>query len=161
MSATPIFPRADKAAREVDPMLLAQALDHIAKSAAKSRTSTRRLRWIEQRAIFALEGREYRDTDLDLPKDAPGTSIERNARRIAYLLSALHRIKALGPTPSVQQIVDEALGIAEAQSFPANVLPARDTIVLGAREPLEGMLVLDLPPFDGVEDAQMAEARRG
>ena len=34
---------------------LAQALDHIAKSAAKSRTSTRRLRWIEQRAIFALE----------------------------------------------------------------------------------------------------------
>ncbi len=161
MSATPIFPRADKAAREVDPMLLAQALDHIAKSAAKSRTSTRRMRWIEQRAIFALEGREYRDTDLDLPKDAPGTSIERNARRIAYLLSALHRIKALGPTPSVQQIVDEALGIAEAQSFPANVLPARDTIVLGAREPLEGMLVLDLPPFDGVEDAQMAEARRG
>jgi len=158
MSASPIFPRADKAAREVDPMLLAQALDHIAKSAAKSRTSTRRLRWIEQRAIFALEGREYRDTDLDLPKDSPGTSIERNARRIAYLLSALHRIKALGPTPSVQQIVDEALGIAEAQNFPADVLPARDTIVLGTREPLEGMLVLDLPP---VEDDQVQEARHG
>lgn len=160
MSATPIFPRADKAAREVDPMILAQALDHIAKSAAKSRTSTRRLRWIEQRAIFALEGREYRDIDLDLPKDS-GATTEKNARRIAYLLSALHRIKALGPTPSVQQIVDEALGIAEAQSFPADVLPARRTITLGAPEPLEGMLVLDLPPFDGVEDAQMAEVRRG
>jgi len=159
MSATPIFPRADKAAREVDPMILAQALDHIAKSAAKSRTSTRRLRWIEQRAIFALEGREYRDIDLDLPKDSSNTA-EKNARRIAYLLSALHRIKALGPTPSVQQIVDEALGIAQAQSYPVDVLPARQTITLGGRETLEGMLVLDLPPFDGVEDAQMAERAR-
>ncbi len=153
MSATSIFPRADKAAREVDPMILAQALDHIAKSAARSRTSTRRLRWIEQRAIFALEGREYRDIDLDLPKDSGNTS-EKNARRIAYLLSALHRINALGPTPSVQQIVDEALGIAEAQSFPADVLPARQTITLGAgdsnelpsgnREVLDGALWLDL-----------------
>lgn len=39
-------------------------------------------------------------------------------------------------------------------------LPAAGTVTLGGREKLEGMLVLDLPPFDGVEDAQMAEARR-
>ena len=56
---------------------LAQALDHIAKSAARSRTSTRRLRWIEQRAIFALEGREYRDIDLELPRSPSDESIER------------------------------------------------------------------------------------
>lgn len=70
MSAAPIYPRSDKAARTVDPMVLAQALDHIAATAAKSRSQTRRIRWIEQRAVFALEGREYRDIDVDLPKDA-------------------------------------------------------------------------------------------
>ena len=84
MSAEPVYPRSDKAAREVDPMLLANALDHIAKVAAMSHTSTRRLRWIEQRAIFALEGREYRDLDLDLPKSLPETQ-EKNKRKITDL----------------------------------------------------------------------------
>lgn len=45
-----------------------------------------------------------------------------------------------------------------AELFPVK-LPAADTIMLG-REPLEGMLVLDLPPFDGVEDAQLAGRAR-
>lgn len=73
-------PLAFKAATEVDPMILANALDHIAKTAARSRTSTRRLRWIEQRALFALRGDEYRDIDLELPKDA-GPNTQANIKR--------------------------------------------------------------------------------
>lgn len=69
MSANHIYERADKAARTVDPLMLASALDHIAKTAAKSRTQTRRLRWIQARAELALAGREYKDIDLDLPRD--------------------------------------------------------------------------------------------
>ena len=41
------------------------ALDHIAKTAALSRTSTRRLRWIEARARGALDGRPYSDLDIE------------------------------------------------------------------------------------------------
>ena len=81
MSAEPLFPRADKAAREVDPMVLAHALDHIAKTAAKSRTQTRRIRWIEQRAVFALEGRDYRDIDAELPGEAGDTAQRRKVER--------------------------------------------------------------------------------
>lgn len=88
MSAAPIYSRADCAARTVDPMLLANALDHIAKTAARSRTQTRRLRWIEQRAVIALEGREYRDTDVDLPSYAGPDSVENLRNRVAKLKAA-------------------------------------------------------------------------
>lgn len=119
MSAEPLFPRADKAAREVDPMLLAQALDHIAKSAAKSRSRTRRLRWIEQRAVIALAGREYRDIDIDLPKESSAGSDEKKARRIAKLLSSLHRLKACeGVTSAMLAIIDDALAPAPTPKEP-------------------------------------------
>lgn len=84
MSAVPTYPRADAAARNVDPMMLAQALDHIAKSAARSKSQTRRIRWIEQRALFALQGREYRDIDVDLPKDAGPDTIEKLRRKAGH-----------------------------------------------------------------------------
>lgn len=84
MSAEHIYERSNKAAREVDPLVLASALDHIAKTAAKSRSQTRRIRWIELRATMALEGREYRDIDVDLPK-SPGRSPERMSLEIGAL----------------------------------------------------------------------------
>lgn len=111
------YPRADKAAREVDPMILAMALDHIAKSAARSRSQTRRLRWIERRALIALDGREYRDTDFDLPKSPGPATNERNAKRIAYLLSIMHRIRALAPSQDVLALVDEAIGQSRTTSW--------------------------------------------
>ena len=61
------------------------ALDHIAKTAALSRTSTRRLRWIEARARGALDGRPYSDMDIDLPKDGGPNTVEKLSKRIAYL----------------------------------------------------------------------------
>jgi hypothetical protein len=48
------------------------ALEHIAKVCRGSRMATRRTRWIEQRALRAMEGNgEWRD--LDLPKHEPLT----------------------------------------------------------------------------------------
>ena len=66
-SSDHIYPRADKASREVDSFVLASALDHIAKVAAKSHTQTRRIRWIQARAENALAGKEHCDLDIDLP----------------------------------------------------------------------------------------------
>jgi hypothetical protein len=88
MSDTTSHARADAAARTVDPLLLAGALDHIAKTAAGSRTQTRRLRWIERRAVIALEGREYRDIDVDLPKYAGPESVENLRNRVTKLKAA-------------------------------------------------------------------------
>lgn len=82
--ATHIYERANNAANAVDPMVLASALDHIAKTAAKSRSQTRRIRWIELRATYALEGREYRDIDVDLPKDAGAKTPEKLGRKLAH-----------------------------------------------------------------------------
>ncbi len=92
MSAEHIYPLADKAAREVDPMILANALDHIAKSAAASRTSTRRLRWIERRALIALKGEDYSDTAFDLPKSAGPNTHEKLQRRMAYHIAIKHEL---------------------------------------------------------------------
>lgn len=66
-------------------MVMAHALDHIAATAAKSRSQTRRIRWIEQRALCALEGREYRDIDVELPKSTgPGTAEKLKAKADHY-----------------------------------------------------------------------------
>lgn len=63
--------------------LLCRALDHIRKTAAKSRTSTRRLRWIELRAADALAGRPY--TQVDLPKDGgPATAAKLQLKLSAH-----------------------------------------------------------------------------
>ncbi|QOF76101.1 hypothetical protein [Variovorax sp. 38R] len=88
------FPRAYEAAKTVDPLLLAQALDHIARSAAKSRSQTRRIRWIEQRALIALRGDKYRDIDLDLPKSAGPDTPEKLQRRMAYHIALRHELLA-------------------------------------------------------------------
>lgn len=58
------------------------ALDHIAKTAALSRTSTRRLRWIESRARLAIEGRPYSDLMIDLPKDGGQNTAEKLSKKL-------------------------------------------------------------------------------
>lgn len=85
MSAAHIHERSDKAAREVDPMMLANALDHIACTAAKSRTQTRRIRWIKLRAEYALQGREYMEIDVDLPKDGGPNTAEKLKNKADHL----------------------------------------------------------------------------
>jgi len=84
------YPRAYAAATSVDPLILAQALDHIARTAAKSRSQTRRTRWIEQRALCALRGDEYRDIDVDLPKSAGPDTAEKLQRRMAWHIAQKH-----------------------------------------------------------------------
>lgn len=63
--------------------LLRGALDHIARTASKSRSMTRRIRWIEQRALFALRGEVYRDDKIDLPKSGGPDTAERLQKRLA------------------------------------------------------------------------------
>lgn len=124
---THVFERADKAARTVDPMMLAQALDHIAKTAARSKSQTRRIRWIEQRALMALDGREYSDADLDLPRNPGPDTVERLRFRVtklkvnnAALLEALIELEAMaeryrfpgGPIPDAQQKARAAIASA-------------------------------------------------
>ena len=108
-------PLAFKAATEVDPMVLANALDHIRKTAAKSRTSTRRLRWIEQRALFALRGDEYRDIDVDLPKDAGPNTLEKLKRRMDFHIAVKH-----AHAEALRQLVDvcERLELERAAERP-------------------------------------------
>ena len=48
---------------------LRDALDHIARTCRASRTSTRRTRWVECRAEWALEGKTYTDNAFDIPVD--------------------------------------------------------------------------------------------
>ena len=81
--------------------MLARALDHIARTAAKSRSQTRRLRWIEQRALFALRGDEYRDIDLDLPKSSGPDTAEKLQRRMAFHIAVKH-----SHAEALRQLVD-------------------------------------------------------
>lgn len=75
---------------------LEDALDHIARICRGSRTSTKRLRWIEQRAECALsESDEWRH--LDLPRvDPKVASLERV---ITAILPLAHELEPIfGPT---------------------------------------------------------------
>lgn len=47
---------------------LENALDHIAKTARNSRTSSKRIRWIEKRAEDAILGIPYNREEFELPK---------------------------------------------------------------------------------------------
>ncbi|WP_431276215.1 hypothetical protein ACQ858_08170 [Variovorax ureilyticus] len=87
------YPRAFKAATKVDPLILATALDHIARTAQRSRSQTRRLRWIEQRALIALSGREYSDLDLDLPKNAGPDTHEKLQKRMSFHIAIKHQTR--------------------------------------------------------------------
>ncbi len=94
MSIVAEYPRADYAANNVDPMVMAQALDHIAKASAVSRSQTRRIRWIQLRAETALAGREYRDIDVDLPKKVSGDTQERIKKSLAYHIAVKYDLLA-------------------------------------------------------------------
>ncbi|MDM0054069.1 hypothetical protein [Variovorax fucosicus] len=133
-------PRAFEAATTVDPMILATALDHIAGTAAKSRSQTRRLRWIEQRALFALRGTEYRDIDLDLPKSAGPDTAERLQRRMAYHIAIKH-----AHAEALRQLVDvcERMDLEEQAKRPTDgeyrlALAAARTLVDGEANQIGG-----------------------
>lgn len=68
------------------------ALDHIMRAARRSRTQSRRLRWIEARARCALEGGEDWK-ELDLPKFSENNQRYLQAR-IAELEQQLAAIQA-------------------------------------------------------------------
>lgn len=72
----PTAPYGDTAVREMNAEAweeVIDALDHIARVCRGSRTSSRRIRWIEQRAQCAIDGsRDWRE--LDLPKMDPRVS---------------------------------------------------------------------------------------
>lgn len=62
------------------------ALDHIARTARNSRTSTRRLRWIERRAVLAIGGTPYSDEAVELPKSGGPNTAERLQKRLALVI---------------------------------------------------------------------------
>ncbi|UVO19561.1 hypothetical protein [Stutzerimonas stutzeri] len=68
---------------------LRDALDHIARTCRASRTSTRRTRWIERRAEWALEGKAYTDNAFDIPVDVEEKN--RTLRIKKNLLAAVVR----------------------------------------------------------------------
>lgn len=74
---------------------LRDALRHIACTCRASRTSTRRLRWIEQRAEWALAGRAYDDQAFDLPKDATHSTekLAAKIRRLREIVTTPHETK--------------------------------------------------------------------
>lgn len=116
MSAVAEYPRADFAANNVDPMVMANALDHIARTAKASRSQTRRIRWIQLRAEMALSGNEYRDIDIDLPRKVTDVTQERLQKRMAFHIAIKHQLHAaakaalncIGELPPTQARVEVA-----------------------------------------------------
>ena len=66
------------------PEIMADALDHIARTARASRSQTRRLRWIDQRATNALAGIPHSDGDINLPKKATESRSMALQKRMAW-----------------------------------------------------------------------------
>jgi acyl-CoA hydrolase len=81
MTKSPIEQAREEAAEYVD------ALDHIMRVANASRTQTRRLRWIAERARCALEGGDWRE--LDLPRS--GKSYEQKYKELKEYAESLER----------------------------------------------------------------------
>lgn len=73
--------------------LMRSALQHIAKTAAASRTQSRRCRWIRQRAEAALEGKPYHAGDYESPKYAEN-SAEKLQFKNRHLRADIARVKA-------------------------------------------------------------------
>ena len=71
----------------------ADALDHIARTARASRTKTRRLRWIEHRAMCALEGGDWKEAEF--PKTEKTISVRTHKK----ILSELERLLAISKCP--------------------------------------------------------------
>ena len=86
------YPRAYEAASKVDPMILAGALDHIARTADRSRSQSRRVRWIKARAEAALAGDDRSDAGVDLPRSAGPDTAEKLQRRMAYHIAIKHQL---------------------------------------------------------------------
>lgn len=73
---------------------LVDALHHIGRTAERSRTSTRRLRWIQQRAEWALLGRPYVQEQFDLPRDPGPETVQRLKGLVQDLRDELGAVRA-------------------------------------------------------------------
>jgi hypothetical protein len=93
--------------------LMRSALDHIAKTARRSRTATRRLRWIEARAEGALAGRPFVRAEIDLPETVDSQA-SRNQRlrcrikRLEAALTSIERMAEIGE-PGIAQVARDAM----------------------------------------------------
>jgi hypothetical protein len=91
---------------------LRDALDHIEKTARASRSQTRRLRWIAERARYSLEYKKF-PNDLDLPP-----SIESEHFRMSRQLVALKAVRRLSDEEvekAVKQVCDRLYGEKEEE----------------------------------------------
>ncbi len=86
-------------------MVLAGALDHIARTAERSRGQSRRIRWIKARAESALAGNDYADAGVDLPKSAGPDTAEKLQRRMAYHIAIKHEL-----AEALRELLDGAEG---------------------------------------------------
>ena len=135
MSVTHVHERADKAARTVDPLMLANALEHIAKTAQRSLSQTRRLRWIQTRAEFALNGREYQDMDVDLPRHVGADTPARLKRRMAHWRSVANKLLAAATTAeAVLASGDQVGGEAAAAALREAIAWVHTTIAGEAKQ---------------------------
>lgn len=100
--------------------LMRAALDHIARAARNSRSMTRRLRWIEQRAEFAIRGEVYSDDKVNLPKSAGPDTPEKLQKRLSAMtverdkLQAVLEIIASGNTDPDRMVEIASAAIAKA-----------------------------------------------
>lgn len=72
--------------------VLADALQQIAHSASNSRSQTRRIRWIEQRALCALRGEAYTEASFSLPKSAGPDTPEKLQKRMSHHIAIKYRL---------------------------------------------------------------------
>lgn len=65
---------------ERDQCPLRDALSQIARTCSQSREQSRRIRWIKQRADWALKGKKYEADAFDLPRSAGNSASVERAR---------------------------------------------------------------------------------
>ncbi len=94
--------------------LLRSALSHIIKTCGQSRTETRRLRWIAQRAQWALDGKPYDISAFDLPKYS-ATAKERLEREVKVLREYARGLPA--PVAQAQHSVPDVCDSKEQNAF--------------------------------------------
>jgi hypothetical protein len=125
-----------------DPNKLRAALQHIERTAQRSREQSRRLRWIELRARSALDGTDDWKV-LKLPKNG-----EHVRRKLQYRIDELQSAVAAPqqPTQSAEQdgraLMDEQIwqslkGIADSHIHPDDVVEAGRAL-LTAAQPVSG-----------------------
>lgn len=90
--------------------IMRNALDHIARTARKSRSSTRRLRWIEQRALLAMDGKVYREEDINLPKSVGPETNERLTKKLRAVTTQRDTLRAA--LQGMLAIVNDSRGVA-------------------------------------------------